>query len=300
MFTLLFKVLKWIFSWFVKHPRKALVGAGVLSLGAAATGGVKAHKAKKINKKAQAIQQAALEKHEKAYHALMQDLDKLGQTEKNAIDSFCLFAETIEKIQERPNIKSPLLSRVKLPNYEPEEFIQLSSGVQTAMETVVGAGTGALAGLAAFGASAVVAAPAMIGAGVVLCVRGFGLKKKAIENKKQAEKMSESVDEIVDFYSRLRTTANTYSDSVSSVYNKYMECMSKILVTLTRKTSWKEFSREEKKNVENTVLLARLLYQMCQTNLIIKHEDTERIEEINAVEIQKLQKNAQRELAHCR
>lgn len=292
-------LIKKIIEWIKEHIFGVIAGAAVIGAGAGAAGIANAHKAKKINKEAIAIQQAALEKHELAYEKLQRDLAKLGQTEKNAIDSFVLFADAIERIQNRPKIRTPLFSKVKLPNYEPEELKQLSTSLQTVIETGIGASLGALAGLAAFGANAVVAAPAMVAAGTVLCVKGCGLKKKAVANKKQAKKMSESVDEIIDFYSQLRETANSYQDSMSSVYNKYMECINRIMLTLTQKTSWKDFSREEKKNVENTVMLAKLLYQMCKTELIIQHKDAEKLEDINTTEINVLEKDAQKLLANC-
>ena len=86
-------------------------------------------------------------------------------------------------------MKSNIFSAVKLPNYEPEEIKKLSTDVQMAIVGAGGVGVGALAGLAAFGAGAIIAAPAMAGAGLILCIKGFGLKKKAIENKKQAKQM---------------------------------------------------------------------------------------------------------------
>ena len=157
---------------------------------------------------------------------------------------------------------------------------------------VGGAGVGALAGLAAFGAGAIVAAPAMIGAGLVLCVKGYGLKKKAVENKRQAKEMMASVDEIVAFYAELRKAANTYRESVSSVYKVYTEHLNRVEAILMTKTAWKEFTRKEKKTVENTVLLARLLYEMTKVTLVVKQDDEEKLEKINTAELVKLQKQA--------
>ena len=62
--------------------------------------------------------------------------------------------------------------------------------------------------------------------------------------------------------------------------------------TLTIKTVWKQFSREEKKNVENTVLLARLLYEMTQTKIVVRQEKEDKLETVNTAEIAKLQKQA--------
>lgn len=288
------RIIRWIISFFTRHKKGVIVGAAAIGGAGAGAGIFNAHKAKKINRQALDIQQNALEKHEQAYQETQAVLALLGEVEKDAIDSFVHFADTMERIQGRPKFKSNIFSTVKLPNYEPEEIKNLSAEVRMAIDGVVGAGVGGLAGLAAFGAGAgaLVAAPAMSLGGVVLCVKGFGLKKKAIENKRQAKQMEKSVDEIVAFYAELRKAADSFRGSVTAVYSRYAEGLQHMEDTLTIKTVWKQFSREEKKNVENTVLLARLLYEMTQTKIVVRQEKEEKLETVNTAEIAKLQKQA--------
>ena len=288
------RIIRWIISFFTRHKKGVIVGAAAIGGAGAGAGIFNAHKAKKINRQALDIQQNALEKHEQAYQEAQAVLALLGEVEKDAIDSFVHFADTMERIQGRPKFKSNIFSTVKLPNYEPEEIKNLSAEVRMAIDGVVGAGVGGLAGLAAFGAGAgaLVAAPAMALGGVVLCVKGFGLKKKAIENKRQAKQMEKSVDEIVAFYAELRKAADSFRGSVTAVYSRYAEGLQHVEDTLTIKTVWKQFSREEKKNVENTVLLARLLYEMTQTKIVVRQEKEDRLETVNTAEIAKLQKQA--------
>lgn len=288
------RIIRWIISFFTRHKKGVIVGAAAIGGAGAGAGIFNAHKAKKINRQALDIQQNALEKHEQAYQEAQAVLALLGEVEKDAIDSFVHFADTMERIQGRPKFKSNIFSTVKLPNYEPEEIKNLSAEVRMAIDGVVGAGVGGLAGLAAFGAGAgaLVAAPAMALGGVVLCVKGFGLKKKAIENKRQAKQMEKSVDEIVAFYAELRKAADSFRGSVTAVYSRYAEGLQHVEDTLTIKTVWKQFSREEKKNVENTVLLARLLYEMTQTKIVVRQEKEDKLETVNTAEIAKLQKQA--------
>lgn len=288
------RIIRWIISFFTRHKKGVIVGAAAIGGAGAGAGIFNAHKAKKINRQALDIQQNALEKHEQAYQETQAVLALLGEVEKDAIDSFVHFADTMERIQGRPKFKSNIFSTVKLPNYEPEEIKNLSAEVRMAIDGVVGAGVGGLAGLAAFGAGAgaLVAAPAMALGGVVLCVKGFGLKKKAIENKRQAKQMEKIVDEIVAFYAELRKAADSFRGSVTAVYSRYAEGLQHVEDTLTIKTVWKQFSREEKKNVENTVLLARLLYEMTQTKIVVRQEKEDRLETVNTAEIAKLQKQA--------
>ena len=291
---MIMRIIRWIISFFTRHKKGVIVGAAAIGGAGAGAGIINAHKAKKINRQALDIQQNALERHEQAYQETQAVLALLGEVEKDAIDSFVHFADTMERIQGRPKFKSNIFSTVKLPNYEPEEIKNLSAEVRMAIDGVVGAGVGGLAGLAAFGAGAgaLVAAPAMALGGVVLCVKGFGLKKKAIENKRQAKQMEKSVDEIVAFYAELRKAADSFRGSVTAVYSRYADGLQRVENTLTTKTVWKQFSREEKKNVENTVLLARLLYEMTQTKIVVRQEKEDRLETVNTAEIAKLQKQA--------
>lgn len=83
----------------------------------------------------------------------------------------------------------------------------MSADFQMVISGLGGAGVVVLAGLAAFGVGSIITAPAMIGTGAVLCIKGGSLKKKAIENKKQAKELAKSVDEVVTYYAELREAA---------------------------------------------------------------------------------------------
>ena len=289
---IIIRFFKWIFSFFTKHKKGVIAGAAGIGLAAGGAGVVNAQQAKKINKQALEIQQAALEKHEKAYSDTQQSLAELGEVENQAIGSFTHFADTMERIQGRPKFKANLFTGVKLPNYEPEEIKSLSAEVQMAIAGAGGVGVGTLAGLAAFGAGALVAAPAMVGAGLVLCVKGFGLKKKAVENNRQAKQMEKNVEEIVAFYGDLRNAAVSFRKSVVAVYSRYTDCLLRVEDTLLTKDIWKQFTHEEKKNVENTVLLARLLCSMVKTEIVVRQEKEDKIETVNSTELVKIQKQA--------
>lgn len=294
---MIIRFIKWILSFLKGHKKEVI--AGGIGIGAAlgGVGVVNAHKAKKINKRALAIQQEALCRHDSEYSITQDVLESLGEAEHTALDSFEHFADSMAHIQGRPQMKFNIFSSVKLPNYEPEEIRCLSNNVQIALAGIGGAGAGALAGLAAFGAGALVAAPAAIGAGFVLCFKGVGLKKKAIENKRQAVKMSKDVDTIVAFYAKIREATISFHESFCAIYNKYDSYLRHVDATLMEKEQWKEFSRAERKNVENTVLLARLLYEMCKTNIVVRQSSEDKLDTINSTALMKLEKKAQKLLA---
>lgn len=285
-------IIKKLLSWLKDHTIGVILAALGVGGAAGTKGAVDAHKAKKMNRQAREIQQAALERYEQAYQDTQAVLAVLGDVEKSAIDSFVHFADTMEQIQGRPRFKSNALSSVKLPNYEPEEIKKLSTDVQMAIVGAGGVGVGALAGLAAFGAGAIIAAPGLAGAGLVLCIKGSELKRKAIENKMQAEQIEKSVEEIVAYFAELRKAVNTFRGSITAVYNRYTECLRRVEDTLTIKIIWEQFSREEKRNVKNTVLLVQLLNKMTQTKIVVRPEKEDKLEKINTAELAKLQRQA--------
>lgn len=294
---MIIRILKKIFSWFKEHKLWSILGALGIGSATAGVGVYESHQAKKTNKKAIAIQQEAINRHEIEYNSTCQVLAELGEMEKLVVDSFPHFADIMAQIQGRPQMKTGFFSTVKLPNYEPNEIKTLSIDMQMAIGAAGGAGIGAMAGVAAFGAGAIIAAPAMISAGIVLCVKGVGLKKKAIENVKQAKKLRENVEEIIKFYGQLRNAASSFRASIGAVYQKYAEYLPNVQITLQTKSNWKEFSKAERKSTENVILLARLLYEMCNTNVVVKSEKEDKLESINAGELEKLEKQAVKLLA---
>lgn len=296
MITLLIKIFKWLFGFFLKHKKGTLISAAGIGAVGAGVGFSNSIKAKKINKRAQIIQQEALDRHEREYRNTQEVLDKLGQIEKTVIDSFSLFSDLIEHIQGRPQFKTNVFSSVKLPNYETKEIKALSTEFQMAVAGAGGAVIGSLAGLAAFGANAIIAAPAMIVAGVQFCVKGVGLKKKAIENERQAKELKRNVDDIIEFYSKLRTTAESFYSIIHAIYKKYVEYLDRMNSILVTKSRWKDFSSSEKKTVENTVLMTKLLFSMVKTNIIIRSKNEEKIESINTIELSDLQSKAKKVL----
>lgn len=289
---MILSVIKRILSWIKDHTIGVILAAIGAFVALFTKGAVDNHKANKINRKAIDIEKESLEKYEREHLKTQQALAELGQVEKTVIDSFGHFSDLIEQIQGRPKMERHSHSGVKLPKYDLKEMKQLSNNVQIIIAGVGGAGFGALAGLAAFGAAAVVAAPALVGSGFVLCVKGANLKKKAINNKKQAEHMRESVNEIVSFYGDLREASKTFKDSMAAVYQRYDEGLQRLEHKLTVNTVWRKFSRYEKEDVENTVLLARLLYSMVQTEIVVRQKKEDQLEIVNSAELEIIEQQA--------
>ncbi len=283
-----------LLKWVKNNKLKVILISIVTSIISSITGLLKIFQAKTINDRALEIHSVAMKKYEKAYNDMQLVLAKLGKSEKSVIDSFAEFADAMEKIQGRPQIKTSGFASVKLPNYEPEEIRHFSVECQVVIEAAGGAGIGALAGFAAFGANAVILSPAMIAPGFVLCLKGNALKKKAIKNEHQAKAMSKDVDKMVDFYSELRVAADSFRESLDVVYSKYMDYLYRFKAMLLTKSTWTEFTEKDKRIVENTVLLARLLYEMTKVKIIEERGTETKLDKINSAELSKMQKKAEK------
>ena len=93
---MIIKCILKIIKWIKEHIFGVLLGSAGAGAAAAGVGIHNARKAKRINKNAVAIQEAALEKHDNAYQETQAILEELGESEKVAIDSFPFFADALE------------------------------------------------------------------------------------------------------------------------------------------------------------------------------------------------------------
>ena len=157
------------------------------------------------------------------------------------------------------------------------------SGIAATNATLAALGGGALSvggGGMALGTAVLGGATLGVGllvGGVIFNVTGSKLSDQADEAYAQARKIEDDVNRIVAYFDELTEVAGRFKESlikVGGVYRKYLNFLDYI-VTYGGKTQWYEFTDEEKKTVENTVLLVGLLYRMCQVQLVLKQGEGE-------------------------
>ena len=132
------------------------IGAAVTAaggVGAGIHGGVKMKEANEKMKSAQSRHERNVERFEKANKETTASMDRLGELELNIINSFSEFAETIEKIHNKPEFKAINLNGTSLPVYSPEELKQTSIGAGVLLGGLGGAAAGTAGGFAAAGAT---------------------------------------------------------------------------------------------------------------------------------------------------
>lgn len=258
--------------------------AGLVGVGAATKGVVDKKQANRINNNAARIKNEAIARYNASYSSTCSVLDKLGQRKLDVIHSFNRFSDNMEKLQGRPEFKSNYAKDYKISSISIKDFKVLSSNLQLAISTAGGTAAGALVGLAAFGTAAIIASQAILCGGVVLCARGHSLKKKAIANEAEAIQLKEDVNKVVNFYNEIAKVSDYFLTKLNYVFQKYVEYLEAFEQTLRFTKYWNSFSDFQKTQTENLVMLAKILYDMCKVELIVKDAAT-KSEKVNYDEI---------------
>ena len=123
--------------------------------------------------------------------------------------------------------------------------------------------------------------------GVVFNVTGSKMSDQADEAYEQARRTEKEVNKIVAYFDELTNIARSFKkalDEVELQYGKRLVTLSRV-VNVSGKTDWFEFTEEEKKLTENTVLLVGMLYKMCKTSIVLKTENSDGFQSLNRSEI---------------
>lgn len=287
------KIFEWLAKFFSSKAGKttAKVMAGVGAAGAAGAG-VEMVVAHKRNKRAEAIKARAIKKHDEGRIKVEATLETLGQTKLEVYDSFGQLADAIESIQQRPEYELSV-EGIELPSFEPTEFKKLVMGIEVAVGGAGGVMAGGAVGVAAMGTGTLLAlAPGALLGGVVLCAMGAKMMGRAAEKVKQAKKIEEDVDKILLYYKELDKVARKFHKAFLMVQEPYNKRLKKVQKIIARKTDWEKFSKAERREVENAILLAQLLCRMCAVNLKKSAASADAIETVNALEVDQIIEDA--------
>lgn len=138
--------------------------------------------------------------------------------------------------------------------------------------TIAAGGGGIALGTTLLGASTL-GVGLLIG-GAIFNLTGNKLADKVDEAWEQVKKEEKQIDDICFYLGDLRLTSAQYYYTLSKVNSLYQKRLNSLacIVTELGHTDWNEFTENEKKITENTVLLVGLLYKMCKVELVLKNE----------------------------
>lgn len=127
--------------------------AGATGIGAGAYGAKKMYDANETMERAKSKYNNSKELVEKANEKTIWQMDRVGKFELKIIKSFEGYADTIEKIQNRPDFAEIKIGEINIPKFTAEELKQAYVGAAVLLGGLSGAGLGAASGFAAAGAT---------------------------------------------------------------------------------------------------------------------------------------------------
>ena len=230
------------------------------------------------------IRKEAISFHDDELKSLNTILEKLGDEKIEAIETFDRFISAFESIKNRPEGLATKFEKIKIPKLEIEEMKKMKARTQALLAQGGGAVGGLGLGLAVFGVNAIALAPAALVGGVAICLKGASLKTKATKNKKEAIKLREEVYKIVDYYKNLGRISNDLFGCFVLVKHQYYEYLDKFCALVESNSNWKSYSADDKTVIKNTVLLVKLVNDLCNVNLVNKPKSVNNIETVNEKE----------------
>lgn len=179
--------------------------------------------------------------------------------------------------------------------------ISALSGAAATNATLAALGGGSLAaggGGMALGTAVLGGATLGVGlliGGIIFSVAGSSVLEKADQAWNQMIENEKKINSICDYLKRLENIAKSFHSALSKVNDVYMKHLvglesiieeqetRKFFLTrlFSKKVNYNKFSTEQKKILENTVLLVSLLYEMCKVKLVEKNEDENELNKIN-------------------
>lgn len=161
--------------------------------------------------------------------------------------------------------------------------------------TVAAGGGGVALGSALLG-GATLGIGLMVG-GIIFALTGSKLAEKAKEAWSQVEREEKEINKVCTFFDELKKISAEYRGAIEQVRRLYVSRIAFLEDLLRRETDWNMFSKADRQNIENLVLLVSILYAMCKEKLVLKSEKDTEINTINKKGITAQMTQAERHLA---
>ena len=261
-----------------KAGKSALAAGTVIGVGLAGNGVRMSSGAKKKNRKAIEIKDAAIARFEIKQSETNQYITKLAFEEKRSTKLIDEFLSLTMKIHKCPSLNEIDLTKIDLPLISYNEIQKMSKGLDLALSGVGGTAAGALPGIVFFGANLSALGLGALSGGIVLSIKGSKLSKIAVDNLKQANKISNDVDSIVDYCTMLDGSINKLTKAiikVNNLYDKKLMDLSKIVET---NNNYEHYDKNDKTLVKNIFKLTILLANMCNTKLVQRKDEVEYVD----------------------
>lgn len=176
------------------------------------------------------------------------------------------------------------------------------SGAAATNATLAALGGGSLAsgGLGIAGGTAVlggmVAGPVLAVGGILLAIKGNSSMEKALQVKKEVKDAVDFMNDAMPLLKNLKSACDKMYSELTNVYGIYMNHIINLEMVVNSNSDYNYFSYEDKKLLQNTVLLVKLLKNLTTVDILIKKKDTQVVNQAKVTEIIDISKTAREDL----
>jgi len=280
--------MDFILNFLEKHKNKIPIISAIVGFFLWLVGLITNKKAKETDNEAKRIFDEAISTYEASERVTTGVLEKLGELERDICETFPRLINALEMIDKSHTGLLKGVKKHELSKRNADELIEISNQVRVAIESAAGTGGGVLIGMAAFGVNAAALGPGAFLGGVVICARGAKLLKTSDKNLRRAKETKNTVEKITKYHTDLRGAAESLYQSMSNLYEVYIDYLSKLEEIAASTTKKKKITKEEELILKNVTRIAKLLNRMCKVQLVLKPKKEDDIETVNTKEVNKL------------
>lgn len=152
------------------------------------------------------------------------------------------------------------------------------SGVAATNATLAALGGGSLAtgGLGMAGGTAIlggmIAGPVLAVGGILLAVKGSSSMEKALEVKEEVKKAVNTMNDAIIFLKKLHVACDEMNYELTTLQSIYMNKLFYLEKVVESNSDYNYFNNEDKKLLENTVLLVKLLKKLTTVDILSKKD----------------------------
>ena len=185
-------------------------------------------------------------------------LDKLGVNELTILSEFKNFADTFERIHNRPEFDNIEVNKVKIPSFKAQDLKDVSLVPTT------------LLSLALAGVANIIPYLSL----VVFHIMSAKVQQKADEVLDQVLSMEKKIGENAKYLNELTETAETFNQTLVALTDLYHQQFKLFKELVDRNNQWDTYTEQEMLLVENMVLIVGVIFAMCNVQLVLKSESS--------------------------
>ena len=185
-------------------------------------------------------------------------LDKLGVNELTILSEFKNFADTFERIHNRPEFDNIEVNKVKIPSFKAQDLKDVSLVPTT------------LLSLAIVGVADII--PLL--SSVVFPIMSAKAQQMVDEVVDQVLSIEKKIVENANYLNELTETAETFNQTLVALTDLYHQQFKLFKELVDRNNQWDTYTEQEMLLVENMVLIVGVIFAMCNVQLVLKSESS--------------------------